>query len=249
MDNLVKQRRRRVSISENNQTDLLNLSEFAITDNQALNWLKNQAYWYEKNDIYNEKESEFAASVAAAAFAIRSMEDAYEEKSKKIREEINKSRNKKANPVIPKTEVKTLNKSYTQDVNIGEEFLRKKSLDYPTSGLVSVPSKADSWEKSQINKIRLRYEKMKAEIVGWENERKLAAKLKMEKRKSEWQKRKDINNQHYKTKLARIQLISDGAKKQHEEKRKSKEAQVQETVKKMRRKGKVPINYFCFRCY
>ncbi|CAH2044043.1 unnamed protein product [Thlaspi arvense] len=262
MDNLVKQRRR-VSFSEDKLADFPRLSELAINDNPALNWLKNQSYWYEKNDCYNEKESEFAASVAAAAYVIRSMEEAYEERAKRIRDEIKRSRTKKTKPIIPKTEVKRLNKLFTQEVKIGEESFRKKPLEYSpehrlakdigssirASGLASAPSKADSWEKTQMNKIRLRYEKMKAEIVGWENERKLAATLTMEKRKSEWERRKEINNQHYKSKLARIQLIADGAKKQLEEKRKSKEAQVQEKVKKMRRTGKNSINYFCFRCY
>ncbi|KAG7613783.1 Remorin C-terminal [Arabidopsis suecica] len=263
MDNLAKQRRRRVSISENIKTDLPMLSELDITDYPALNWLKNQSYWYEKNDYYNEKESELAVSVAVAAFVIRSMEEADKQKSKRIREEIKRSRTKKSNLVIPNTQVKRLSKSYTQEVKIGEESFRKKLLEYPsenrrpqeigsssgTSGLASASSKADSWEKSQIKKIRLRYEKMKADIVGWENERKLAATLLMEKRKSELEKRKGINNQHYKSKLARIQLIADGAKKQLEEKRRSKEAQVHGKVKKMSRTGKVPNNYFCFRCY
>ncbi|KAF8089547.1 hypothetical protein N665_0502s0014 [Sinapis alba] len=256
MDNLVKQRRR-VSISENKQTDLPSLSELSRTDNPALNWLKNQAYWYEKNDYYDEKESQFATSVAAAAFVITSMEEAYKEHAKRMREETKRSRKKKTNSVIPKTDVKRINRSYTQDLTIGGESFKKQQMDYPqeigssskTLGLSSAPSKADSWEKSQLNKIRLRYEKMKAEIVGWENERKSAAKLKMEKIKSELQKRTEINNQHYKAKLARIQAIADGAKKQLEEKKRSQEAQVQEKVKKMHRTGKAPANYFCFRCY
>lgn len=66
--------------------------------------------------------------------------------------------------------------------------------------------------------------------------------------KSELEKRREINSQHYKSKLARIQLIADGAKKQLEEKRRNKEAKVHEKVKKLRRTGKVPISYFCFRC-
>ncbi|KAG2263554.1 hypothetical protein Bca52824_070633 [Brassica carinata] len=235
-----------------------------MEDNPALNWLKNQAYWYEKNDYYDEKESEFAASVAAAAFVITSMEEAYKEHAKRMREETKRSRKKKTNSVILKTEVKRINRSYTHDLTIGgESFIKQKMDNTPqenrraqeidsssrTLGLASVSSKADSWEKTQLNKIRLRYEKMKAEIVGWENERKSAAKLKMEKIKSELQKRTEINNQHYKAKLARIQVIADGAKKQLEEKKRSQEAQVQEKVKKMRRTGKAPANYFCFRCY
>ncbi|KAL0762326.1 hypothetical protein Bca101_078477 [Brassica carinata] len=215
-----------------------------MEDNPALNWLKNQAYWYEKNDYYDEKESEFATSVAAAAFVITSMEEAYKEHAKRMREKTKRSRKKKTNPVIAKSEVKRINRSYTQDLTIGEESFKKQQMDNPqkdrreqeigsssrTSGLASAPSKADSREKSQLDKIRLRYERMKAEIVGWENERKSAAKLRMEKRKSELQKRTEINNQHYKAKLARIQVIADGAKKQLEEKKRSQEAQVQEKV-------------------
>ncbi|XP_010457129.1 PREDICTED: remorin-like isoform X2 [Camelina sativa] len=262
MDNLVKQRKRRVSISEKKQSDF-SISELDITDYPALNWLKNQSYWYEKNDNYNEKESEFAVSVVAVASVIRSMEEVDKQEAKRRREEIKKLRAKKTNPVVTNIEEKRLSKSYTQEVKIGEESFKKKSLEYlpencrtkemdsssKTSGLALTPSKADSWENTQIKKIRLRYEKMKAEIVGWENERKLAANLRMEKRKSELEKRKDINNQHYKSKLARIQLIADGAKKQLEEKRRSKEAQVHEKVKKMHRTGKAPKNYFCLRCY
>ncbi|KFK27892.1 hypothetical protein AALP_AA8G443400 [Arabis alpina] len=263
MDSLVKQRRKRVSISDNKQTDLPRLSDLDITDIPALNWLKNQSYWYEKNDYYDEKESEFAASVAAAAFVIRSLEEADKQNAKRIREERKRLRTKKTNPVIPKTEVKRVNKSYTQEVKIGEDSFRTKPLEYPsetrraqeigsaskTSGHASVASKADSWEKTQINKIGLRYEKMKAEIAAWENERKLAAKLRMEKRKIEMERRREINHQHYKLKLARVKLIADRAKKQLEQKRRSKETQVQEKARKLRRTGKVPINYFCFRCY
>lgn len=93
--------------------------QYQIEDYPALNWLKNQSYWYEKNDYYNEKESEFAVSVAAAAFVIRSMEEADKRKAKRIREEIKRSRTKKTNPVTPDAEVKRLSKSYTQEVNIG----------------------------------------------------------------------------------------------------------------------------------
>lgn len=98
---------------------------YQIEDNPVLNWLKNQSYWYEKNDYYNEKESEFAASVAAAAFVIRSLEEADKQNAKRIREEIKRSRTKKSNPLIPKTEVKRINKSFTQEVKIGGNKIAK----------------------------------------------------------------------------------------------------------------------------
>lgn len=70
-------------------------------------------------DYYDEKESEFATSVAAAAFVIRAMEEAYKENAKRMREETKRSRKKKTNPVIAKSEVKRINRSYTQDLTIG----------------------------------------------------------------------------------------------------------------------------------
>lgn len=47
------------------------------------------------------------------------MEEDDKQKAKRIREEIKRSRIKKTNPVIPKIEVKRINKSYTQEVKIG----------------------------------------------------------------------------------------------------------------------------------
>ncbi|KAK2656272.1 hypothetical protein Ddye_009324 [Dipteronia dyeriana] len=47
----------------------------------------------------------------------------------------------------------------------------------------NVETKADAWERAQMEKNIKRYEKIKSGILDWENERKMQAKLKMERKK------------------------------------------------------------------
>lgn len=61
------------------------------------------------------------------------MEEADKQKAKRIREEIKRSRTtKKTNLVIPNTEVKRLNKSYTREVKIGGNYYTKKLANTTT---------------------------------------------------------------------------------------------------------------------
>ncbi|XP_010546168.1 PREDICTED: uncharacterized protein LOC104818328 [Tarenaya hassleriana] len=250
MENLGKQR---VMFSEMGQEQSCSwLPKLVTTDNTALNWLRDQSYWYTKNDCYDDKNGQFAVAVAATAFAVRSVEEEEDEK-RIVREELeglnvkNKKVKRKDNKVMTKQEGRNIERTHTQEVKIGEENFTKKG--YQHNGSSSTISKADSWECVRIKKIRKRYEKMKDTILAWENERKLAARLKMEKSKSELERRKEINNRRYRSKLSRIEMIARGAKQQLEEKRKSEEARVKEKANTMRRTGKVPMDYFCFRCY
>ncbi|PQQ20461.1 transcription factor PIF7 isoform X2 [Prunus yedoensis var. nudiflora] len=85
-------------------------------------------------------------------------------------------------------------------------------------------TEADAWEKAQIKKIQRRYEKVKSAILAWENEKKMQAKIKMEKRKSELEQRRASNMQHYQIKQTRIDQIAGGARAQMEEKRRNEES-------------------------
>jgi hypothetical protein len=51
--------------------------------------------------------------------------------------------------------------------------------------------------------------------------------------------------QHYQNKIARIDLISGGARGQLEEKRRNEELEVKEKAKHMRSKGRSPSRSFC----
>lgn len=118
-----------------------------------------------------------------------------------------------------------------------------------STGHNTLETEADAWEKAQIKKIQRRYDKVKSAILAWEHEKKMQAKIKMEKRKSELEQRRASNMQHYQIKQTRIDQIAGGARAQMEEKRRNEESKVREKVKRIRSKGKVPVKCFCFTCY
>ncbi|KAJ6293719.1 hypothetical protein OIU76_021892 [Salix suchowensis] len=108
-----------------------------------------------------------------------------------------------------------------------------------------VETRADSWEKDQLRKINGRYEKMKSKILDWEKAKKMRAKLHGERKKNELELRRARNMQHYDNKIARIDLISGGARGQLEERRRNEELEVKEKAKHMRSKGRSPPKCFC----
>ncbi|GAA0144441.1 hypothetical protein LIER_04886 [Lithospermum erythrorhizon] len=108
-------------------------------------------------------------------------------------------------------------------------------------------SKAEAWEKTQMAKIIKRYERLHSAIHSWEKEKKLKAKQQMERKKMQGMvdTRRANMNQHYQDKLARIEHIANGARKQAEEKRKHEESVVKEKAKRIRLTGQTPVTCFC----
>lgn len=108
-------------------------------------------------------------------------------------------------------------------------------------------TKPDSWEKAQMAKINKRYEKLKSSILAWENEKKVRARIKMERRKITLEQRRTRNQQHFDAKISRIDNISRGARDQLEEKRRKEESGIKEKARKMRMPGQKSVKYcFCF---
>ncbi|XP_028763520.1 remorin 4.1-like [Neltuma alba] len=132
-------------------------------------------------------------------------------------------------------------------------------------------TRADVWEKANLQKIHRRYEKIKSKILSWETEQKTQAKLHLERKvcvgswKSvtvyrlmniiiswfmEQQNLMDpttraVEQQRYQNKIARVDMIARTAKAQLEEKRRKEESQVRETAKQIRETGRVPVKCFC----
>ncbi|KAL1288807.1 hypothetical protein HN51_057276 [Arachis hypogaea] len=107
---------------------------------------------------------------------------------------------------------------------------------------------AEAWEKAKLKKIQKRYEKIKSQILSWEREKKIHAKMHMEKKKNELEKRRIVTTQHYNNKIASIDKVAQGALTQLEDKRRKELSRATEKANKIRKTGKVPpaINCFCF---
>ncbi|KAL4348646.1 hypothetical protein GQ457_17G017340 [Hibiscus cannabinus] len=107
-------------------------------------------------------------------------------------------------------------------------------------------AKADAWEKAEMEKVNKRYENMKAAILAWENQRKLRAKVKMDRRKKELEQKIKITQKLYQTKIAVIDHIAGGARAEADENRRKEELKIKEKARKIRASGKVPVTCFCF---
>ncbi|GMN54236.1 hypothetical protein TIFTF001_023374 [Ficus carica] len=237
---------------------------------------------------YDTRESEFAAAVAAAAYAVQSLEQAELQYQRKKQEAVQNSRSKaksRKDEIMAEApsssratrlfsnkeaeiagEVSRKRSVGRQEDKVSERALpakqpsRSSSIRRATSedryqmqkgtspGHNGVESKADDWEKTRMKKVQSRYEKMKFEILEWENEKKMQAKIKMEKRKSLLEQRRGQNMQHYQNKVVRIERIAGKARAQLEEKRRNEELAAKAKAKKIRSRGNVPVKCFCFTC-
>ncbi|KAG7037130.1 hypothetical protein SDJN02_00752, partial [Cucurbita argyrosperma subsp. argyrosperma] len=112
-----------------------------------------------------------------------------------------------------------------------------------------VPTKADVWERNKMEKIRKRYQKRKSSILDWENEKKLLAKLHMEKEKAELERKKSVFSRYYQEKIVQIDRIAGGARTQLEEKRRKEENKARDTANRIRSTGRLPVTCFCFQCH
>ncbi|MED6161330.1 hypothetical protein PIB30_059738 [Stylosanthes scabra] len=107
---------------------------------------------------------------------------------------------------------------------------------------------AEAWEKAKLEKIQKRYEKIKSQILSWEREKKIHAKMHMERKKSELEKRRAVATQHYNIKIASIDQITQSAITQLEDKRRKELSKTTQKANNIRKTGRVPpaINCFCF---
>ncbi|KAM3304334.1 eukaryotic translation initiation factor 5B isoform X1 [Capsicum chacoense] len=119
-------------------------------------------------------------------------------------------------------------------------------------------SKADIWEREEMEKIRERYKKLIKEIVEWETKKKKKAKRDLEKveaellsnekmkLQAELDRRRAKATRHFHNEVERIESIAGGAKEQADEHRKNEELKVIEKANKIRSTGKMPSTCSCF---
>ncbi|KAI3714307.1 hypothetical protein L1987_72904 [Smallanthus sonchifolius] len=80
--------------------------------------------------------------------------------------------------------------------------------------------KAEVWEKTELERIKERYEKLNAKILEWENEKKAKAKKKLSRHKDdESEKKRARALQSFKKDMEIIDQIAEGARSQAEENR------------------------------
>ncbi|XP_052174532.1 uncharacterized protein At3g61260-like [Diospyros lotus] len=201
-----------------------------------------------------DSNSEFAAAIAAAAFAIHVHGAGGEVSSdpdylrNKLMPMGRAKTRKQFDPVRPAESSRRFPDIEANDAS-GRRNNRERSQKGTWRERTALEDNADAWEKAAIAKIRKRYEKMNSRIIAWENVKKMKVKERMEAKKREMEQRIQVNLQHYQNKLARIDNSARGARLQLEEKRRHEEAEVKQRAKRIRSStGKLPVpSCCCFR--
>ncbi|XP_059643950.1 uncharacterized protein LOC132285761 isoform X2 [Cornus florida] len=275
MESLIKQRRVRFTgLEQDNKEDPNSIRERSTPpqriesfegEKKTQNWFQRQ-FSGQMNRDYDSSDGEFATAVAAAAFAIHSFEESEYQKTSRdgLKTPITKVKTRKEDSSrLPETGRVSRRFSGKEEKEAGKPMGQDSKSSYPSyvspapssagnqmqkvnsTRLGSPETKADAWEKAAMGKIERRYEKMSSDILAWENEKKVKAKLQMERKQSEIEERRARNLQHYQKKLTGIDHIAAGARAQAEEKRKNEESVVKGRAKKIRSTGKVPVSCFC----
>ncbi|KAF8408172.1 hypothetical protein HHK36_007314 [Tetracentron sinense] len=110
----------------------------------------------------------------------------------------------------------------------------------------STEKMADSWEKTEMDKIGKRYNTISSTILSWEDWKKLKAKRQIDRTESELKLRRARALQHYQSEITKIDQIAGGERARAEERRRNDESKAKEKVKKIRSTGKIPVTCFCF---
>ncbi|XP_071689249.1 uncharacterized protein [Rutidosis leptorrhynchoides] len=256
---------------------------------------------YENDSDYMESD-EFQTAVAAATYAINSVEEQRRSrrtrrgdsltKSKRKQESIisssprNKMKNKEddtvpiSTPRLPSIKFSELPENMPQRANspantgIKTPSFKKTSTsfdtrDQPISSGAQTPTnqptfseteanrkrseprledtKADIWERTEMEKITQRYNKINAKILEWENEKKVKAKKKLSRKKDEKDTTRARALQKYKNEIEMIDQIAEGARAQAEENRQKEVIKVKEKADIVRLTGKIPTKTcLCF---
>ncbi|KAI3785669.1 hypothetical protein L1987_44793 [Smallanthus sonchifolius] len=200
-----------------------------------------------KSQDHDSINSEYAAAIAAATFAIHS----FEEKMSSQHQKKEKTREVEASIMSHGDKAP----SFARPSRPREPY-PNRTLSIHGSG----NTKVDAWEKAELLKIKKRYEKSNLTILEWENEKKTRAQRRVEEKKTEkvnnvfgdlkqkeLDQRRSINWQHYQNKLARIDHVAGGARSQAEENRRKEEQKIKERAKEMRSLG-VSSPKYCFLC-
>ncbi|KAL9328050.1 hypothetical protein ACSQ67_003053 [Phaseolus vulgaris] len=211
------------------------------------NWIQKQ-FARKRSGDHESRDLDHAAAVAAAAFAINLLDVSEEKKeTPKASLEKSKSRVDDTKPPIPlRSASKRLSGSFRLKDGQGNKpeeaitpapSMKKVSTfsdekpetstkpDHgrrPTLGeSIERHTKADEWERTELQEIRQRYDKLREMIDSWENKKKTKARRKLDKEERGLAQRRMRALEDFQDKITSIDHIAERAKTRAEESRKN----------------------------
>nr|KYP65773.1 Uncharacterized protein At3g61260 family [Cajanus cajan] len=233
------------------------------------NWFQKQ--FARRSGDHDSRDMDHAAAVAAAAFAIN-LQDVSEQKSETLKASLTKTKSKVdgTKPQIPllSSASKRLSGSFRskddKDEKKPEEAITPSPSMKKTSTFTNekpettMPdpvrqpivterhTKANEWEKAELEDIRQRYDDLREVIDSWQNKKKMKARRKLNKEERGLAQRRMKASEDFQNKITAIDKIAEGARTKAEESRKNEELKAKEKANVIRTTGKLPGICFCF---
>ncbi|KAE9597350.1 putative remorin [Lupinus albus] len=108
-------------------------------------------------------------------------------------------------------------------------------------------TKADAWERNELQKIKERYERLIVTIDSWEKRKKMKARSKLNKHEQSEDELKRVKAvKKYQNQMKYIDEIAEGARAESVERRRNEEFKVKEKANIIRTTGKLPRTCYCF---
>ncbi|OIV89854.1 hypothetical protein TanjilG_27387 [Lupinus angustifolius] len=108
-------------------------------------------------------------------------------------------------------------------------------------------TKADAWERNELQKIKERYERLIVTIDSWEKRKKMKARSKLNKHEQSEDEHKRVRAvKKYQSQMKYIDEIAAGARAESVERRRNEEFKAKEKANIIRTTGKLPRTCCCF---
>ncbi|KAJ4870086.1 Remorin family protein [Raphanus sativus] len=274
MDSLIKQTRRRHPSAQAKTDEVGSPTRekkvpprksvsFKEDKKKPSNWLEKQLSRQMSDQSYDSIiDMDYAAAVAAAAYAITTFETTWLESYYSGRED-----------AFPLEETRSLSRRFSGQLSFKEPEIQPpvrtrserrapppppppppllspsplrlppRETKRPSSGGTSREhdSTADAWEKAELAKVKARYEKLNRKIDLWEAKKRDKARRKLDKsEQSEQEQRRKRGLQRFREDMEYIENIASGARAQAEKQRQDEELKVKERAGVVRKTGKIP---------
>ncbi|QCD90346.1 Remorin [Vigna unguiculata] len=107
-------------------------------------------------------------------------------------------------------------------------------------------AKADEWERTELQDIRQRYDKLTERIDSWANKKRIKARRKLNQEERVIAKRRMRALEDFQNRITSIDHIADRARTSAEESRKNEVNKAKAKANVIRSTGKMPAICFCF---
>ncbi|XP_015582897.2 remorin 1.4 isoform X2 [Ricinus communis] len=107
-------------------------------------------------------------------------------------------------------------------------------------------TEADAWERSELAKIKKKYDALEARILSWENKKKKKSRHRLDKSEGELERKRLKALERFRSEVEDVNQIAEGARSKARKEQQNEELKAKEKANKCRKAGKVPTTCFGF---